>query len=65
MAHAKRNTLRRSTIEAERQQRQEQAVVPGASGGPPDTSPRTAEVTARRRRGKTNKNVREDRVDGE
>lgn len=61
MAHAKRNTLRRSAIETERQQRQEQPVVPGASRAPEDSSTRTAAVMARRRLGKTNKNVREDR----
>jgi hypothetical protein len=65
MAHAKRNTLRRSTIETERQQRQEQPLVPGASGAPEDSSAHAAAVKARRTRGKTNKNVREDRVDGE
>jgi hypothetical protein len=61
MARAERNTLHRSAIEMERQQRQEQPEVPGATGSPDDeVSPKAAEVKARKRRGKTEKHTGED-----
>jgi hypothetical protein len=44
----------------DRQQRQEQPDVPGATGTPEDVSPRAAEIKARKRRGKTEKHVSED-----
>jgi hypothetical protein len=60
MAQAKKNTLRKSRIEMDRQQRQEQPEVPGASGIPEDASPKAAEVRARKRHGKTEKHIRDD-----
>lgn len=60
MARAERNSLKRSSIEAERQQRREQPEVPGATGGPGDFSPKAAEVKARKRRGKTEKHTSDD-----
>jgi hypothetical protein len=60
MAQAKKNTLRKSRIEMDRQQRQEQPDVPGALGTPGDVSPRAAEVKARKRRGKTEKHISDD-----
>jgi hypothetical protein len=60
MARADRSSLQRSRIESDRQQRQEQPEVPGASGTPDDTSPEAAEVRARKRRGKTAKHTSED-----
>lgn len=60
MAHADRNSLRRSAIEMERQQRREQPQVGGATGMPDDTSPEAAELKARKRRGKTEKHTRDD-----
>ena len=60
MAHAKRNTLRRSKIELERQQREEQPEVPGATGATDDLSPEAAEKQARKRRGKTIKHTSDD-----
>jgi hypothetical protein len=60
MARAERNTLHRSAIEMERQQRQEQPEVPGATGSPDEVSPKAAEVKARKRRGKTEKHTGED-----
>jgi hypothetical protein len=60
MADAERNTLHKSSIELDRQQRQEQPEVPGATGTPEDASPRAAEVKARKRRGKTKKHVSDD-----
>jgi hypothetical protein len=60
MAHAKRNTLRRSKIELERQQREEQPDVPGATGTRDDVSPEAAEEKARKRRGKTTKHTSDD-----
>jgi hypothetical protein len=60
MARANRNTLPKSSIEMDRQQRQEQPDVPGATGTPEDVSPRAAEIKARKRRGKTEKHVSED-----
>jgi hypothetical protein len=60
MARAERNTLHRSKIDLERQQRQEQPEVPGASGTPDDVSPKAAEVKARKRRGKTEKHTSDD-----
>lgn len=64
MARANRNTLHRSRIEMDRQQRQEQPDVPGATGNPEDASPKAAEVKARKRRGKTEKHVSEDTAAG-
>jgi hypothetical protein len=60
MAHADRNTLHRSKIELDRQQREEEPQVPGATGGPDDVSPESAEVMARKRRGKTGKHTNDD-----
>jgi len=60
MARANRNTLPKSRIEMDRQQRQEQPDVQGATGTPEENSPRAAEVKARKRRGKTEKHVSED-----
>jgi hypothetical protein len=60
MARANRNTLNKSRIDLDRQQRQEQPDVPGATGTPEDVSPELAEVKARKRRGKTEKHVSED-----
>jgi hypothetical protein len=64
MARARQNTLRKSRIEMDRQQRQEQPDVPGASGTPEDDSPQAAEMKARKRHGKTEKHVSEDRAGG-
>jgi hypothetical protein len=44
----------------DRQQRQEQPEVPGASGKPEDVPRKVAEVKARKRHGKTEKHVSED-----
>jgi hypothetical protein len=60
MARAKRNTLHRSRIETDRQQRQDQPEVTGAHGAPDDTSPEAAEVKARKRRGNTEKHTSDD-----
>jgi hypothetical protein len=60
MARANRNTLHKSKIDLDRQQRQEQPEVPGATGAPEDVSPKAAEVKARKRRGKTEKHISED-----
>jgi hypothetical protein len=60
MAHANRNTLHRSRIDMDRQQRQEQPEVPGATGTPEDVPPKAAEVKARKRRGKAEKHISED-----
>jgi hypothetical protein len=60
MAKADQNNLRRSGLEEKRQQRQEQPEVPGASGGPEDTSAKAATVEARKIRGKTQKHTSED-----
>jgi hypothetical protein len=64
MARANRNTLRHSRIEMDRNQRQEEPQVPGATGpedvAPEDVAPEAAETRARKRRGKTRKNVRDD-----
>jgi hypothetical protein len=60
MARAKRNTLRRSRVDLDRQQRQEQPEVAGASGTPEDASPKVAAVKARKRRGKTEKHISDD-----
>jgi hypothetical protein len=60
MARANWNTLHRSSIDLERQQRQELPEVPGATGRPEDVAPKTAEVKARKRRGKTEKHVSDD-----
>jgi hypothetical protein len=61
MARANRNTLHRSKIDMDRQQRQEQPEVPGATGTPEDVPPEVAEVKARKRRGKTEKHISEDK----
>ena len=60
MANADRNNLHRSGLEDKRQQRQEQPQVPGASGSEDDTSAETANVKARKIRGKTQKHTSED-----
>jgi hypothetical protein len=60
MARANKNTLHRSGIEAARQQRRELPNVQGATGAPDDDSPKAAEIKARKRRGKTEKNTSED-----
>jgi len=60
MARADSNNLHRSGMEMDRQQRDEQPQVPGASGSPEDTSPEAARVQALKRRGKTNQHVSED-----
>ena len=60
MPRADRNTLRHSRIELDRQQREEQPQVPGATGAPDETTPRAAEVKARKRRGKTEKHTSDD-----
>ncbi len=60
MANADRNNLHRSGLQAKRQQRQEQPEVPGASGSPDDTSAKSANVKARKTRGKTQKHTSED-----
>ena len=60
MANADRNNLRRSGLENKRQQRQEQPQVPGASGSEDDRSTETAEVKARKIRGKTQKHTSDD-----
>ncbi len=59
----RQNTLHKSRIQMDRQQRQEQPDVPGATGTPEDASPEAAEVKARKRRGKTEKHVSEDTPD--
>jgi hypothetical protein len=56
--------LSRSGMEAKRQQRSEQPDVPGASGSPDDSSPKAAEIKARKRRGKTQKNTSDDTPEG-
>jgi hypothetical protein len=60
MARASRNTLHRSRIDMDRQQRHEQPEVPGATGTPENVPPKVAEVRARKRRGKTEKHISED-----
>jgi hypothetical protein len=60
MAKADQNNLHRSGLQEKRQQRQEQPEVPGASGSPDDTSAKTANVKARRIRGKTQKHTSDD-----
>jgi hypothetical protein len=60
MAKADQNNLRGSWREEKRQQRQEQPEVPGASGGPEDTSAEAATAKARKIRGKTQKHTSED-----
>jgi hypothetical protein len=60
MARADQNNLKGSSMESERQQRQEQPQVPGARGAPEDVSPAAAEVQARKRRGKTRKHTSDD-----
>ena len=60
MARADQNNLRRSGVDAQRQQRDEQPNVPGASGSEEDNSSEAAEVEARKRVGKTRKHTSED-----
>ncbi len=60
MARARKNSLRRSRIAMDRQQREEQPVVPGATTTPDDSSPKGAETKARKRRGKTEKHTSDD-----
>jgi hypothetical protein len=60
MARANQNTLHHSRIESDRQQRQEQPKVAGATGRDEDVSPKAARTKARKRLGKTEKHVRED-----
>jgi hypothetical protein len=60
MAHANKNTLRRSGIQASRQQRQEPPNVQGATGAPDDDSSKAAEIKARKRHGKTEKHTSQD-----
>jgi hypothetical protein len=60
MPDAERNSLKKSRIDGDRQQRGEQPVVGGATGAPADTSRRAAVKAARKRRGKTGKHVSED-----
>ncbi|MFL5495473.1 MAG: hypothetical protein ACJ8DC_13910 [Gemmatimonadales bacterium] len=60
MPRADRNTLRHSRIELDRQQRQEQPEVSGATGNPNEGTPEVAEVKARKRRGKTEKHTSDD-----
>jgi len=64
MARADKNDLRRSRIEMDRNQRQEQPAVSGASGGEDDVSPEAAEVRARKRLGKTGRHTHDDRPGG-
>jgi hypothetical protein len=64
MARANRNTLHRSKIDMDRQQRQEQPQVPGATGTPEEVTPKVAEVKTRKRRGKTEKHITEDTPTG-
>jgi hypothetical protein len=52
MARAAKNTLHKSRIEMDRQQRQEQPDVPGASGASDDASPEAAQVKGRKRAGR-------------
>jgi hypothetical protein len=60
MARADKNDLRRSRIEMDRQQRQDEVEVPGATGSPEDASPKAARTKATKRRGKTEKHTSED-----
>jgi hypothetical protein len=60
MAKADQNNLRQSGRQEKRQQRQEQPEVPGASGSEEDTSAETANVKARKIRGKTQKHTSDD-----
>jgi hypothetical protein len=59
MARANRNTLHRSRFDMDRQQRQEQPEVPGATGTPENIRPKVAEVKARKRRGRARTNRRQ------
>jgi hypothetical protein len=60
MARADQNNLRRSRIEMDRQQRQDEVEVPGATGSADDDSPKTARTKAMKRRGKTEKHTSGD-----
>jgi hypothetical protein len=64
MARADQNNLHRSGFEAKRQQRSEQPEVGGARGNPEDSSPKAAEIKARKRRGKTEKHTSDDTPEG-
>jgi hypothetical protein len=64
MARADQNNLHRSGFEAKRQQRSEQPEVGGATGNPEDSSPKAAEIKARKRRGKTEKHTSDDTPEG-
>jgi hypothetical protein len=60
MARADQNNLHRSGLDEARQQRHEQPQVPGASGNEEDSSAEAAEVSARKRLGKTGKHTSDD-----
>ena len=49
MAHANRNTLHRSKLQLERQQREVEVPVPGATGSTEDVSAEAAAETILRR----------------
>jgi hypothetical protein len=59
MARADQNNLRRSGIDADRQQRDEVPEVPGATGSSEDRSPEAARTKATKRVGKTDKHTSE------
>ena len=61
MARADKNNLHRSRIEADRNQRQEEPAVAGASGNEEEHTPEAAEVRARKRLGKTERHTGDDR----
>ena len=60
MAHANRNTLHRSKLQLERQQREVEVPVPGATGSTDDVSAEDAAEKARKRLGKTVKHTSDD-----
>ena len=60
MARADQNNLKGSSRQSERQQRDEQPEVAGASGAPDDASRAAADVKARKRLGKTDKHTSDD-----
>ena len=60
MAHANRNTLHRSKLQLERQQREVEVPVPGATGSTEDVSAEAAAEKARNRLGKTEKHTSDD-----
>ncbi|MGN6393073.1 MAG: hypothetical protein ACTHM9_12635 [Gemmatimonadales bacterium] len=55
MARAEQHSLRRSGIEVDRLQREEEPEVPGASGSPDDHSTEAAQTSATKHLGKTSK----------